>query len=234
MKIKEKIIDYCLKNRISTTEVADALGKTGVYNGVKPMIEGKYCVGEIHTVFTGFKSNYQVHERIKNVKEGSIVMIFTHECDDRAVIGDLISKFLILYQGAKAVVVDGFVRDIASIKRDGFPVWSKGYTPLGCHNKETDVFPIDKQNEIEKEYEKAIAICDDGGVTVIKNNLINETTLENLKRIEMQEDIWFYCLDTLKWDTKKIVCEKKYLQEKDILPKAYLKNIDELKKPLDK
>ena len=118
MNIKEKIIDYCVKNRISTTEVADALGKKGVYDGIKPMIQGKYCVGEINTVFAGFKSNYQIHEKIREIKEGSIVMIFTHNCENRAVIGDLISKFLILYRGAKAVIVDGLVRDIASIKRE--------------------------------------------------------------------------------------------------------------------
>ena len=69
MKIKDKIIDYCTKNRISTTEVADALGKKGVYKNIKPMIEGKYFVGEIQTVFTGFNSNYQIHDQIKNIKE---------------------------------------------------------------------------------------------------------------------------------------------------------------------
>ena len=233
MKKKEKIIDYCIKNRISTTEVADALGKSGVYDDIKPMIFGKYYVGEIHTVFTGFKSNYQIHEQIKEIKEGSIVMIFTHKCENRAVIGDLISKFLILYRGAKAIIVDGLVRDIASIKRENFPVWSKGYTPLGCHNRKTEVFPLDKQRELEKAYENAIAVCDDGGVTIIKNDLINEVTFENLMKIEMQEDIWFYCLDTLKWNTKQIVCDKKYLIEKDLLPKAYLKSLEELKKPLD-
>tara|TARA_B100001057_G_C22568884_1_gene840345 strand:- start:118 stop:819 length:702 start_codon:yes stop_codon:yes gene_type:complete len=233
MNIKEKIIDYCVKNRISTTEVADALGKKGVYDGIKPMIQGKYCVGEINTVFAGFKSNYQIHEKIREIKDGSIVMIFTHNCENRAVIGDLISKFLILYRGAKAVIVDGLVRDIASIKRENFPVWSKGYTPLGCHNRKTELFPLEKQKEIEESYNGAIAVCDDGGVTIIKNHFINQSTLDNLAKIEMQEDIWFYCLDTLKWDTKQIVCDKKYLTQKDLLPKAYLKSLEELKKPLD-
>ena len=190
MNIKEKIIDYCVKNRISTTEVADALGKKGVYDGIKPMIQGKYCVGEINTVFAGFKSNYQIHEKIREIKDGSIVMIFTHNCENRAVIGDLISKFLILYRGAKAVIVDGLVRDIASIKRENFPVWSKGYTPLGCHNRKTELFPLEKQKEIEESYNGAIAVCDDGGVTIIKNHFINQSTLDNLAKIEMQEDIF--------------------------------------------
>ncbi len=32
--MKEKIIDYIRKNRVSSTEVADALGKTGAVDGV--------------------------------------------------------------------------------------------------------------------------------------------------------------------------------------------------------
>ena len=32
--------------------------------------------------------------------------------------------------------------------------------------------------------------------------------------IEQQEDIWFDCLDRLKWDTFDIVCLKKYLEDR--------------------
>ena len=42
---------------------------------------------------------------------------------------------------------------------------------------------------------------------VIKT-LINQNTLDRLHFIELQEDIWFYCLDTLKWSTYKTICKK--------------------------
>jgi hypothetical protein len=49
----------------------------------------------------------------------------------------------------------------------------------------------------------------------------------------MQEDIWFFCLDTLKWDTKKIVCEKAYLKETDLLSSVHVQQLKELNRPLD-
>jgi peptide-methionine (S)-S-oxide reductase len=35
---------------------------------------------------------------------------------------------------------------------------------------------------------------------------INEELLSKLEFIELQEDIWYYCIDTLKWSTYKTIC----------------------------
>ncbi len=66
-------------------------------------------------------------------------------------------------------------------------------------------------------------VCDDSGCTVISKDRINQETYDRLEFIELQEDIWFYCLDTLKWSTYKTICEKAYLKDKDVLPQI-LKN----------
>ena len=58
--------------------------------------------------------------------------------------------------------------------------------------------------------------------------------LKKLEKIELQEDIWFFCLDTLKWDTKKIVCDKDYLKETKMIPEKYQEFLEELSRPLDK
>ena len=42
MEIREKIIDYLTRNRVSTTEVADCLGKTGVIPNLMPCTSGHY------------------------------------------------------------------------------------------------------------------------------------------------------------------------------------------------
>ena len=85
-----------------------------------------------------------------------------------------------------------------------------------------------------KELFDGIAVCDDGGVTIIPPSNINNDMLIKLKRIEMQEDIWSFCLDTLKWDTKKIICDKEYLKDKKLLSDIHIKNLNELKKSFDK
>lgn len=231
---EQLIIEYCKENRVSTTEVADALGKQGVLPLVKPLNDGHYKVGKVYPVFTAYGSNYDVHDQILGVSKNDVVMIFAHECDDLAIFGDLVSKFLILYKKASAIVVHGLVRDVAKLKREDYPVWSEGSTPLGCkNNKTSESFPKNIKQEITQSFDGSIAICDDGGVTIINKEQVNKDTLDRLKRIELQEDIWSFCLDTLKWDTKKIICQKAYLEEKEFLAKSHVAQFDELKKGFD-
>jgi 4-hydroxy-4-methyl-2-oxoglutarate aldolase len=234
MSIANEIIAFCKKNRVSTTEAADALGKNGVFKGLNTLNNGKYEVGSIFCVFASNGSNYDVHDQIKEVKEGDIVMIFTENCNEKAIFGALVAKFILLYKGAAAIVVEGKVRDAAELKRENYSIWCEGVTPLGCHNQSVQGYNEARKVELLKEFHRAIAICDEGGVTVIANQFINDDMLEKLKLIEMQEDIWQFCLDSLKWDTKKIVCDKEYLTETDDLPKKHVENLAKLKIELDK
>lgn len=235
MSYQEKILEYCIANRVSTTEVADALGKAGIIPKVQPINFNQFRVGRVRPIFTANNSNYAVHEQIRDVQKGEVVVIFPHNCDNRAIIGDLVSKYILLYKGAAAVVVQGLVRDAARLRREGYAVWAEGVSPLGCFNVPSEEpYPQDIEKQLRDAYEGGIAVCDDGGVTVIRRDLLTEEMLVRLRRIEMQEDIWFFCLDTLKWDTKKIVCDKAYLTEQGLLSSIHIEQLSELSRPLDK
>lgn len=234
MDYADKILEYCIANRVSTTEVADALGKSGVLPKVQPVNFNQFRAGPVRLIFTANNSNYAVHEQIRDVQKGEVVIIFPHNCDNRAIIGDLVSKYILLYKGAAAVVVQGLVRDAARLRREGYAVWAEGVSPLGCFNVPNEQqYPQDIEKHLRESYEGGIAVCDDGGVTVIRRDLLTSEMLVRLRRIEMQEDIWFFCLDTLKWDTKKIVCDKAYLTEQGLLSSIHIEQLSELSKPLD-
>lgn len=233
MDYLQAILDYCRKNRVSTTEIADALGKSGVFPGVQPINHDQYRLGPVRCVFTAHESNFAVHEQIRDVREGEVVIVFAHQCESRAIIGDLISKFLLLYKGAAAVVVQGLVRDAAALRREKYAVWSQGVSPLGCYNTPVEPYPADLERQMRAAYDGGIAVCDEGGVSIIRRDLIGEAMLTRLNRIEMQEDIWFFCLDTLKWDTKKIVCDKAYLTEQGLLSSIHVGQLKDLAQPLD-
>jgi len=224
------IVNYIRDNRVSTTEVADAMGKQGVLSGVHPLIQDQFKVGRVRCIFTANNSNYDLHEQIKHVEPGEIAVVFEHNCGERALFGSLVTKYAVLYKRAEAIVVNGLVRDMAVLRRERFPIWVKGSSPLGCYNEKVEPFPRDIQNSIRERYDGGVAVCDDGGVTIIPRLRLNDEMLQALKRIEMQEDIWFFCLDTLKWDTHKIVCEKAYLTESALLSSVHIDNIRELKK----
>lgn len=214
MNIDEKIIDYLIRNRVSTTEVADALGKTGVIEDVMPVNRGYYKVGKIKWIYAYDNSNWAVHEQIQEIEDERVVFVDAFDCGNRAIFGELVSKYLLLYRRSQAIVVVGKMRDAAALIRENWPIWCKGFNPVGCFNKQ----PQKKPNEIEinmrkKQIDDGIAICDDCGVVIIQPDQINEELLLAIKEIENQEDIWFDRLDHYKESTFDIVCKKKYMHD---------------------
>ncbi len=230
MNYAQKIITYIRRNRVSTTEIADALGKSGVLPGVRAMTPDHFRVGRARALFTAYESNSALHAQLKKLQEGEIAVVFAHACKERAVLGDLVVRYAVLYRGAEAVVVNGLVRDASRLRRERYPVWAQGATPLGCFNDPSDPFPSDLEKKIRKEIDGGVAVCDDGGVVVIPASQLNQGMLNSLYQIELQEDIWYYCLNTLKWDTERIVCKKEYLSANKLLPATYRKQLKTLHK----
>ena len=210
MDITDRIIDYIQTNRVSTTEVADCLGKAGVLPDIYPINQGQFHVGKVRWVYAYNESNWEVHEQVRDVQKGEIVFIEAFDCHDRAIIGELISKFILLYRRGAAIVINGKVRDAHKLIKERYPIWCTGFSPVGCYNTK-NVEPVnDIMSARKQEMEGSVIVCDDSGVVLITKDKLTEEFYEKLEAIEEQEDIWFDCIDRRKWDTFDTVCLKKY------------------------
>lgn len=218
MKIEDEILDYLIRNRVSTTEVADCLGKSGAVPNIYPCNQGYYRAGIISWVYAYNESNWSVHEQLSSISEDRIVFVDAYNCGDRAIFGELVSKYILLYRQGRAIVVNGKLRDAAALIRQKWPIWCEGFTPVGCFNKapKEEVNLEWVRNNREK-YDGAIAVCDDCGVVIIPKEKISSAFLEQLYSIENQEDIWFDRLDHYKENTFEIVCKKNYLNDEDYM-----------------
>jgi len=230
--IFDNIINLIDKNKISSVEVADALNKTGVLNDLYSLNPGKFVVGKVKYIYTYNESNWPLHEQIKDVEEDCILYIDAFECNNRALFGDIVSKVLMLYKKSRALVIDGFLRDAHRLRKENYPIWLKGVTPLGCFNKKVSLSDNIKykMEERKKIFDDSIMVCDDSGCTIITKKNINENFYKKLEFIELQEDIWYYCVDTLKWSTFETICMKNYLKDENILPKILKDKLEEYQK----
>ena len=120
--MKKKIIDYIRRNRVCTTEVADCLGKTGVLENVMPINRGHFKVGNAKWVYADHESNWNVHKMIIDTQEGDIVFIDAIDCKGRAIIGELVSKYILLYRQANAIISNAKFRDAAALIRENYPI----------------------------------------------------------------------------------------------------------------
>ena len=213
--IKNRILNLIWENKISTTEVADVLGKKGALKGILPINSKHFRVGEVVFMYAYKESNWELHEQIANTDcADKIVYIHGLECADRAIIGDLMSKYLFLYKRCKAIVINAPMRDAHTVIKENYPIWCMSASPIGCMNVKNETLPPEEiLAPLRKKYDKGIMICDDSGVVIIEENQLGEEIIEKLKFIELQEDIWFFCIDTLKMSTYDVVCLKKYLNE---------------------
>lgn len=215
LKMKETIIDFIKRNRVSTTEIADCMEKSGSIYNVKAINRGHFAVGNLFYVYACNATNWDVHEQIQEVKDKDIVFVDVLDSLEKAVFGDLVSKYLILYKQANAIVTNGVLRDAPKLIKENWPIWCNGFNPEGYINEQ--IKKTNKQiEEIKKKqsfYNDAIIVCDDTGVVVIPKSFHNENFLEKIKHIEEQEDIWFDCIDRKKYSTFETVCLKKYLKD---------------------
>lgn len=213
--IEEQIVNYLRRNRVSTTEVADCLGKSGAIDGVFAVNRGMYRAGKVRYIYGCMESNWTIHEQARYVQQGEIVIMGGIEVNNRALVGELVTKFITLYQGAEAVVMLGKARDVNDIIKQRYPVWCKGYSPIGCFNtkeKLSTTAELEIQQQCAK-YDGSIAVCDDTGVVIIPKENVTKDFLRKLEFMEEQEDTWFECIDKRKWNTYDTVCLKKYKQD---------------------
>lgn len=205
--MKDEIIRLIKRNRISTTEVSDCLEKTGVFDGALPLNRSKIAVGEIHYAYVDGESNWNLHKCIRDVKEGSVVLVDDLGSNGRASFGELVAKYLILYNQIEGIVSNTKVRDAHALIKENYPIWCAGVSPVGCYNSKP-MQPV--SDEIVKKrmkyFNEAVAVCDDAGVIVITKDRLNREFYEKLEMIERLEDEWFDKLDRLKLNTFEIVC----------------------------
>lgn len=214
--MKNRIIDYIKRNRVSATEIADCLGKRGAVFNANAVNRGHFVVGNVFYVYACNGTNWDVHEQIQHAHDNDIVFIDVYDTEDKAIFGDLVSKYLLLYKQTGAIVTNGLLRDAPRLIKENWKIWCKGFTPIGYSNEKMELTDeqIKKIQKDREQYNGSIAVCDDSGVVIIPREYHNIEFLEKMRFIEEQEDIWFECIDRKKYSTFETVCLKKYLEDK--------------------
>lgn len=65
--MREQIIDYIKTNRISTTEAADCMGKSGLFTSAYSLSRGRFKVGRVKWLYAYNESNWSIHEHLSEV-----------------------------------------------------------------------------------------------------------------------------------------------------------------------
>lgn len=227
MNLKTTLTDLIVRDRISTTMACDVMNKSGWLKDITPLNHGHHLAGEVKYVFAHAGTNYHLHEQLADIEEDKIIFVDAIECEQRAVFGDIVANYLLQHRQARAIVTNGYMRDVPELIRDNLPIWSIGGTPIGCNKLQT---PVSSEiativEERRRLFESSILICDDSGVAIVGPEWINEDFKRKIDFIEAQEEVWHYCVHTLKWSTYETVCLQKYFEVPGVVPEVMLEKL---------
>lgn len=149
---------------------------------IRPLLPERKLAGRIYTISGNAKPNLDGHqtllswtELLSRAPKGSVVMVQPNDLT-MAHMGELSSETL-QFRGVRGYIVDGGCRDSDFIKRIGFRVWCRYFTPVdivGRWEAETFGEPITIGGVTIRTGDYVLADFD--GAVIIPGGLVDEVT----------------------------------------------------------
>lgn len=117
--------------KLPAANIGDAVDRLGVADSaIQAIWPGATLAGPAFTVWTRPGDNQGIHEALKLVQPGDVIVVAGGADESRALLGELIGERSINL-GVAGFALDGAARDAEALAEIGMPVFARATTPAG-------------------------------------------------------------------------------------------------------
>ena len=98
--------------------------------GIRPVQSGAHVAGTAVTVLVPPADNWMIHVAVEQCRDGDVLVVTPTSPSAAGYFGELLATAC-REHGVMGVVIDAGVRDVAELRRMGFPVWSRYVSAMG-------------------------------------------------------------------------------------------------------
>lgn len=120
-------------SKLPAANVADCMSRTSALSPeikLQSSPENRMC-GVALTVKARAGDNLMLHQALNMAQEGDVIILSNEGDRSRAIMGEIMYKYLADFKKVAGIVIDGPIRDLDVIAHEKCPIYATGSTPGG-------------------------------------------------------------------------------------------------------